>query len=90
MLEYENQRTSSIVSRLTAAGNTIRLIVIIISVIVFGALLAFLGLSYVKDAWWIIGAIGLGIGYVLGSYLASYLPLFSNGWRSYWWRKVRF
>jgi hydrogenase/urease accessory protein HupE len=71
MLIYENERTGSIVSRLVSAGNTIRPVVIIISVAVIGALLAFLGYAYLRDAWVIFGVIGLVIGYFLGAYLAS-------------------
>ena len=71
MFLYEQDRTNDIVTRLVTIGNTLRIVTIASCVIVLGAILSLLGVALLDDAWWIGGLSGIGIGYVLGSYIAS-------------------
>jgi len=71
MLIYEHQRTKELVNRLVALGNTIRLITISCSILLFGALLSLSVRVLSPELWWAGGLLGVLVGYGLGFYAAS-------------------
>ena len=71
MLTYEHDRTTLIVKRLVAIGNSIRLITITTCIILFAALLSIPGFYALQEAWWLGAILGALLGLGLGSYLAS-------------------
>ena len=71
MLIYENDRTKSIVSQLVAIGNAVRLVTIASCVVLLGVILSLVGVSFLRDLWWLGGLGGIALGYMLGSYIAS-------------------
>lgn len=71
MLIYEHQRTKELVNRLVALGNTIRLITISCSILLFGALLSLVVRVLSPELWWAGGLLGVLVGYGLGFYAAS-------------------
>jgi hypothetical protein len=71
MLHYQNTRTEQIVNRLVALGNSFKLIISVTWTILFGVGFSIAGALVSPDYWWIIGLIGLFIGFILGLLLAT-------------------
>lgn len=74
---YDTARTKDIVNRLVLLGNNLRIVLIVINTIQYGALLGILGALTVGALWLpfaLVGAIaGAGIGYFLSNALAIVL-----------------
>jgi hypothetical protein len=75
MLIYENERTKNIVTHLVRIGNTLRWIIIIVTMIVLSAMLALAG-GIIRPEWWLFGALfGVVLGYGLGDFIASMITV---------------
>ncbi len=74
---YDPDRTRQIVDRLVLLGNNLRLFLILINAVQYGALLGIFGALFGGSLGWItalIGVIiGVGIGYFISSALATVL-----------------
>ncbi len=74
---YDTARTKDIVNRLVLLGNNLRMVLIVINTIQYGALLGILGALTLGGLWLLfalVGAIvGAGIGYFISNALAIVL-----------------
>lgn len=75
MYIYEHTRTKDIVGRLVSTGNSLRLPVIALFVVLIGALLAYLAEVLVTGLWWLGGIYGILIGFGIGAYFSSLVSI---------------
>ena len=71
MLQYEHERTTDIVNRLVAWGNTIRTVTILVWVILVGVLFSFAVAILEGGLWWLGCIAGIILGYLIGRSVAS-------------------
>ena len=75
MFVYEHDRTKDIVRRLVTMGNTLRLPVIALFVVVVGAILTHLAEELVTGLWWLGGIFGILIGFGIGVYASALVSI---------------
>ena len=75
MFIYEHARTKDIVHRLVSMGNTLRLPVITLFVVLIGAVLTQMTEALFPGLWWLGVIYGVLIGFGIGSYASSLVSL---------------
>lgn len=72
---YEPERTRSIIDRLVVLGNNLRIALVILMAIEFGALLGILGGLVLRDIWLLLMVFGLVFGGTIGFFIANALTV---------------
>jgi hypothetical protein len=72
---YEPERTRSIIDRLVVLGNNLRIALIIMMGIQYGALLGIFGGLVLRDIWGVLMVFGVVAGATLGYFFASALAV---------------
>ena len=68
---YDAERTRGIVDRLVLLGNNLRLALILINAVLFGALLGILGAFVLGPGWLILAVVGVIVGVGSGYFLSG-------------------
>jgi hypothetical protein len=72
---YEPERTRSIIDRLVMLGNNLRIALVIMMGIQFGALLGIFGGLVLRDIWVLLMLFGVIVGATLGYFISNALTL---------------
>jgi hypothetical protein len=72
---YEPERTRSIINRLVVLGNNLRIVLMIMMGIEFGALLGIFGGLVLPDIWLLLMLFGVVVGATMGYFFANALTL---------------